>query len=160
MRNKTILSNLSRLNPQLKVSIKAILSNGCEETGRGTGKHEGVRYLQEYSIIWNDGYLCASSQIGYTIAYVIKILVEKSLSQIGNDDFNLRPGELINGFDPEYETTWEDEEPEEKPEDRELYWKMSTDNTVYIWDNASSIEFEVHKSKNGESILFVLDEDD
>lgn len=88
--------------------------------------YEGFSCSQEYTTEWNEGYLKAS---GFTIGGVIYVL-------------KLRPGELMNG-NSEYDTTWEDKEPDELPEDRDLYISMNIGNVEYEWHGASSIEFEL-----------------
>ncbi len=162
MKNRTLVTCLRQFNPELLVSIKAELVYGCEEKGYGSGEHDGCEFSQEYVTSWNDGYLSAEPYDGYTVGKVIEVLLEKPLSKIGNEDFDLRPGELRNG-NAEYETTWEDCEPEDMPEDSDLYWKMDIGDTEYIWENASYLEFEVHyKNQDGEdeTISFVLNDDE
>jgi hypothetical protein len=162
MKNRTLVTCLRQFNPELIVSIRAELESGCEERGHGSGDYEGHEFSQDYTVSWNDGHLSASEYDGYTVGDVIKVLLEKTLSEIGNDDFNLRPGELMNGY-TEYDTTWEDEEPEDLPEDDELYHMMEHGESEYEWFNARYIEFEVHyKNQEGEdeAISFVLNEDE
>lgn len=161
MRNKTIISELRKFNFELKVTIKAYLQSGCTEKGLGNGEFEGFSYSQEYTTEWNDGHLQASENDGYTVGDVIEVLKNKILSEIGNDDFRLSPGELMNG-NPEYDTTWEDEEPDEIPEDRDLYMSMDINDVEYEWLGANYIEFQIideeNEDNNGAS--FLLEEDE
>lgn len=162
MKNRTLITCLRQFNPELIVSIKAHLQSGCEEKGSGSGEWQGFNFSQDYTISWDDGYLVASEYEGYKVADVIEVLQEKTLSEISNQEFNLRPGELRNGY-TDYDTTWEDSEPDELPEDSELYNIMNFGDTEYEWFNASYIEFEVYyKNQDGEddTILFVLNEDE
>lgn len=162
MKNRTLVTCLRQFNPELPVSIKAELEYGCEEKGYGSGEYEGYAFSQDYTISWNLGHLSVSEYDGYTVGDVIKVLLEKKLSDIGNDDFNLRLGELMDGY-TDYETTWEDGEPEELPEDSDLYNMMEHGDTDYIWSNPAYIEFEVYyKNQEGEdeTISFVLNEDE
>ena len=91
---------------------------------------------------------------------------EKILSEISDDDFSLRPGELRNG-DPEYKTTWDDEKPEEDdmPDDSTLYNIMEIGDANYEWEGASSIDIEVYYSgydsdEDDETIMFSLTTDE
>lgn len=161
MKRKTILIELGVYAPETRVRIKSYLQSGCTEKGFGTGEYEGCSYRQEYTTEWNDGYLKASEFDGFTISDVIEVLKHKTLSEIGNDDFRLRPGELMDGYS-EYETTWENQEPEEFPEDRDLFLSMSIGNCEYEWFGASAIEFELIDNENGElnGTTFVLEDDE
>lgn len=162
MKNRTLVTCLRQFNPELIVSMRAELVSGCEEKGHGSGEYEGYEFSQDYTVSWNDGHLSASEYDGYTVGDVIKVLLEKKLSEIGNDDFNLRPGELMNGY-TDYETTWEDGEPEELPEDDELYNMMEHGESEYEWFGAAYIDIEVHyKNQDGEdeTITFVLNDDE
>ena len=162
MKNRTLVTCLRQFNPELIVSIKAHLVSGCEEKGHGYGEYEGFSFSQDYTTSWNDGHLSASEYAGYTVSDVIKVLLEKKLSEIGHEDFDLRPGELMNGY-TDYETTWEDGEPEELPEDSHLYNIMEFGDTDYEWQDASFIEFDVYyknQDGNDETISFILNDDE
>ena len=161
MKNKTIISELRKFNSELKVTIKAYLQSGCTEKGLGNGEFEGFSYSQEYTTEWNDGHLQASENDGYTVGDVIEVLKNKILSEIGNDDFRLSPGELMNG-NSEYDTTWEDEEPEEIPEDRDLYMSMDINDVEYEWLGANYIEFQIVDEENDDNngATFLLQEDE
>lgn len=162
MKNRTLVTRLRQFNPELKVSIKAYLQYGCTERGGGSAEYQGYGLYQEFTTEWNDGYLEINHWDGYTVQQVINVLLEKPLSKIGSDDFNLDLGELRNG-NPEYVTTWEDGEPEEMPSDSELYYLLELGGSEYEWLGASSIEFEVfYEDDFGEdsSISFQLGEDE
>lgn len=164
MKNRTLVTALRQFNPDLKISIKAHLQNGCEEVGYGSGEYEGLGFSQDYTIGWNDGYLSADLWDGYTVQDIIDVLLEKTLSKIGDSDFSLRPGELMNG-NPEYTTSWNDEEPEEDdmPEDSELYNIMEIGDANYEWQNAHTMEIDVHyidQYGDDATISFVLDSDE
>lgn len=164
MKNRSLVTALRQFNPELKISLKAHLQHGCEEVGYGSGEYDGLGFSQDYTIGWNDGYLSADSWEGYTVQDLIDVLLEKTLSKISDADFNLRLGELRNG-NPEYSTTWDDEEPEEDnmPDDSELYNIMEIGDAEYKWQGASFIEIEViYNDQDGEesSISFVLNQDE
>jgi hypothetical protein len=161
MKNKTILIELSKYNSETKVTIKSYLQSGCTEKGYGRGVYEGCSYTQEYTTEWNDGYLKGSEFDGYKISDVFEVLKNKTLSEIGNDEFRLRSGELMNGYS-EFDTSWENQVPEELPEDRDLYFNMSIVNSEYEWSGASAIEFEFIDNKNNEVnyITLVLEDDE
>lgn len=164
MKNRSLVTTLRQFSPDLKVSIKAHLQYGCEEVGYGTGEYEGLSFSQDYTIGWNDGYLSADVWDGYTVEDVIRVLLEKPLSKISQDDFGLRPGELRNG-NPEYTTTWDDEQPEEDdmPDDSELYNIMEIGDSEYKWDGANYIEIDVHyieQDGSDATLSFVLNEDE
>lgn len=164
MKNRTLITALRQFNPELKISLKAHLQNGCEESGYGTGEYEGLPFSQDYTIGWNDGYLSVDEWDGYTVQDLIDVLSEKTLSKIGDADFSLRLGELRNG-NPEYTTSWDDEEPEadDMPEDSELYNIMEIGDANYSWQNAHTLEVEVYfNGQDGDeaSITYTLTEDE
>lgn len=162
MKNRTLVTKLRQFNPDLNVGIKAYLQYGCTERGSGCGEYEGFSYCQEYTTEWNDGNLEATQYDWIKVGDVIKVLLEKTLSKIGSDDFRLRPGELMNG-NPEYSTTWDDGEPEELPEDSDLYMQMNLGDSEYEWVGATSIDFEVYYMNDygdESSISFSLTEDE
>jgi hypothetical protein len=164
MKNRTLITRLRQFNPDLKVKITANLQYGCNEVGYGSGEYEGFNFSQDYTIGWNDGSLSADKWDGYTVEDVIKVLKEKVLSKISDDDFGLRAGELRNG-NPEYTTTWDDESPEmdDMPDDSELYNIMEIGDSNYEWANAESLEIEVYYTDNigdENTILFTLEWDE
>ena len=164
MKNRTLVTCLRQFNPELKISLQAHLQNGCEEVGYGSGEYDGFGFSQDYTIGWNDGYLSADKWDGYTVKDLIDVLLEKTLSKISDADFSLRPGELRNG-NPEYKTSWDDEQPEEDdmPDDDELYNIMEIGDANYKWYGAHTIEIEVYyndQDGSESSISFVLNEDE
>lgn len=164
MKNRSLVTALRQFSPDLKISLKAYLQHGCEEVGYGSGEYDGFSFSQDYTIGWNDGYLSADSWEGYTVQDLIDVLLEKTLSKIGDKDFSLRPGELRNG-NPEYKTSWDGEQPEDDdmPDDDELYNIMEIGDASYKWQNADSIDIEVfYLDQDGEesSISFVLSSDE
>jgi hypothetical protein len=164
MKNRSLVTALRQFSPDLKISLKAHLQYGCDEVGYGSGEYEGLGFSQDYTIGWNDGYLSVDNWDGYTVQDLIDVLLEKPLSKISDADFKLRLGELRNG-NAEYETTWDDEQPEEDdmPEDSELYNIMDIGDSEYKWQGASFIEIELYYvDQDGEesSISFVLNNDE
>jgi hypothetical protein len=164
MKNRTLITKLRQFNPDLKVKITANLQYGCNEVGYGSGEYEGFGFSQDYTIGWNDGSIEADKWDGYTVEDVINVLKEKVLSKISDDDFGLRPGELRNG-NPEYTTTWDDEQPDEDnmPDDSELYNIMEIGDSEYEWANAASLEIEVYYTDNDgddNTISFTLEVDE
>jgi hypothetical protein len=164
MKNRTLVTALRQFNPDLKVSIKAHLQYGCEEEGYGSGEYDGFEFSQDYTIGWNDGYLSADLWDGITVQDLIDVLLEKTLSKIGDSDFSLRPGELRNG-NPEYVTSWDDEQPEEDvmPDDSELYNIMEIGDANYKWQGAHTLEIDVHyndQDGDDQTITFSLDNDE
>jgi hypothetical protein len=166
MKNRTLITKLRQFNPELKVKITAYLQYGCNENGYGSGEYEGFEFSQDYTIRWNDGSIEADKWDGYSVGNVIEVLKEKVLSEISDDDFSLRPGELSNG-DPEYKTTWDDEKPEEDdmPDDSNLYNIMDIGDANYEWKGASSLDIEVYYSgddsdEDDETIMFSLTTDE
>lgn len=165
MKNRTLITKLRQFNPELRIGINANLQYGCNEKGYGSGEYEGFEFSQDYTIGWNDGTLSASKWDGYTVGDVIEVLKEKVLSKISDDDFSLSPGELRNGYS-EYKTEWDGDQPDpdDMPDDSDLYNIMEIGDTEYEWANASRIEFEVYYADDSEdedsTILFTLDKDE
>jgi hypothetical protein len=93
------------------------------------------------------------------------VLTKKILSKISNADFNLKPGELKNGDETKYKTTWKNGKPSknELPDDAYLHHKMNFGDSEYKWQSAKYIEIEViYLDQTGEelSIFFVLNDDE
>jgi hypothetical protein len=161
MKNTTLISELSKYEKNSNVSIRANLQYGVIERGFGKGEYNGLEFSQDYKTEWNDGYLEVNEFGGITVEDVIDVLSSKLLSEISNTDFNLSLGELSTGYS-EYETKWEGGEPDDNPDDSELYMLMDVVESEYEWEGPISIEFLIHDESigNDEVHEFVLSEDD
>jgi hypothetical protein len=157
MKNALLLSELSKFDKSLSVSIKAHIQYGVIEKGYGRGDFKGFSFSQDYKTEWNDGYLEINQYYGITLEDVMDVLSSKTLSEISNEDFNLRLGELSTGYS-EYETKWENEAPQDVPEDSELYMLMDIAESEYEWFGAKIIELEVWITED-ESVSFSLTDD-
>lgn len=157
MKNALLLSELSKFDKSLSVSIKAHIQYGVIEKGYGRGDFQGFSFSQDYKTEWNDGYLEINQYDGITLENVMDVLSSKMLSEISNEDFNLRLGELSTGYS-EYETKWENEAPQDVPEDSELYMLMDIAESEYEWFGAKIIELEVWITED-ESVSFSLTDD-
>jgi hypothetical protein len=157
MKNALLLSELSKFDKSLSVSIKAHIQYGVIEKGYGRGDFQGFSFSQDYKTEWNDGYLEINQYDGITLEDVMVVLSSKMLSEIGNEDFNLRLGELSTGYS-EYETKWDNEVPQDVPEDSELYMLMDIAESEYEWAGARIIELEVWITED-ESVSFSLTDD-
>jgi hypothetical protein len=157
MKNALLLSELSKFDKSLSVSIKAHIQYGVIEKGYGRGDFKGFSFSQDYKTEWNDGYLEINQYDGITLEDVMDVLSSKTLSEISNEDFNLRLGELSTGYS-EYETKWENEAPQDVPEDSELYMLMDIAESEYEWFGAKIIELEVWITEDG-SVSFSLTDD-
>lgn len=141
--NKSIIEKLSKYNPELIVSIKAILDSGAVESGYGSGTFEGFSFELKYSTQWIEGYLEANVDENITVGDIIDVLSKKPISSINSDDFDLRLGELHDGYS-DIQVIWSDNEPDEIPDDEDLYSIIDIEDSNYEWDNPSSIEFSIH----------------
>lgn len=157
MKNTLLITELLKYDKNLSVSIKAHMQYGVTEKGYGRGDYQGFSFSQDYKTEWNDGYLQLNQYGGVTLKDVIEVLSTKMLSEIGNEDFNLRLGELSTGYS-EYETKWENEAPQDDPEDSELYMLMDIIESEYEWGGAEILELEVWISED-ESVSFSLTDD-
>jgi len=157
MKNALLLSELSKFDKSLSVSIKAHIQYGVIEKGYGRGDFQGFSFSQDYKTEWNDGYLEINQYDGITLEDVMDVLSSKMLSEISNEDFNLRLGELSTGYS-EYETKWENEAPQDVPEDSELYMLMDIAESEYEWFGAKIIELDVWITED-ESVSFSLTDD-
>jgi hypothetical protein len=157
MKNTLLITELLKYDKNLSVSIKAHMQYGVTEKGYGRGDYQGFSFSQDYKTEWNDGYLQLNQYGGVTLKDVIEVLSTKMLSEIGNEDFNLRLGELSTGYS-EYETKWENEAPQDDPEDSELYMLMDIIESEYEWGGAEILELEVWITED-ESVSFSLTDD-
>jgi hypothetical protein len=162
MKNRSLVTALRQFSPELNIRLKAQLQYGCTEVGYGSGEYSGLDFSQEYSIEWQEGYLFSE---GYTVKKLIDVLTKKILSKISNADFDLKPGELKNGDETKYKTTWKNGKHSkiELPDDYHLHNIMNFGDSEYKWQSAKYIEIEViYLDQTGEelSIFFVLNEDE
>ena len=88
---------------------------------------------------WTEGYL--ETNDGITIADVIEVLRKKPLSLIDNTDFDLRLGEVRDGYN-DIEVNWTNGKPDEVPDDADLYRLIDIEDSNYEWDYADSIQIE------------------
>ena len=150
--NKSSLEILSQYDPDMHISIKAFLDSGVVETGYGSGDYEGYPFKLKYTTEWSKGYLESFMDDSLTISVLIEILTKKPLSLIDHTDFDLRLGELREGYH-DIEVNWLGKEPDDIPDDEVLYRLIDIEDSNYIWDNVSwiKIHFENEKIKGFKS---------
>lgn len=144
MKNKTLLTELRKLNPEQEVLLKVNFKNGIVENGNGNGTWGEYDYLFDYTTEWDSGYMISS--YNYTVKDLIELLETYVLSEIDNKTLSLDVGELRKGY-PEYNITWlddvEEDDEDEIPADEELVMDGDIDDVDYVYNYPDSIDIEI-----------------
>ena len=161
MKNRTLITELKKFDPDTEIELQINLVNGVIEEGSGTGTWEGHGYTIEYTTDWNSGNLAGG--FGLTVGDFIETLEDNLLSEFNQDTFSAEIGMLYTGY-PDYTVTWDDELTEEEledvPEDSELYHDAELDESTYNYSYPESIEITVLGDENTTFVLDADEEDD
>jgi hypothetical protein len=134
MKNKEIISELKKLNPEDNVKLTIICGKKClNEINYVSGTWEGKTYTCEASTNWRSGELYTEEM---TVEELIKLLKKKSLSNMGAGDFvGLQMGEASDGSTDVYNIEWSEplteEEEEIAPSGMDMYWDGDIDDVDY-----------------------------
>lgn len=144
MKNKTLISELRKLNPEQDVHLKVNFKNGVTEVGTGNGMWESYDYLFDYTTEWDNGYLINGST--FNVRQLIDLLEQYTLSELNNENLYLIWGDMKLGF-PEYDIMWldliDDEDEDDMPSDDDLGMDGTIDDVEYQFNGPDSIEIEI-----------------
>lgn len=134
MKNKEIVTELKKHNPEDKVKVTIICSKRClDEINYVNGTWEGKNYSCEATTNWRTGELYTEDM---TVEDVIKVLKKKKLSDMGVSDFpSLQMGEATDGSTDVYNIEWSEplteEEEDLAPSGMDMYWDGDIDDVDY-----------------------------
>jgi len=134
MKNKEIVTELKKLNPEDKTKITIICGKKClDEINYVTGTWEDKNYSCEASTNWRTGELYSEEM---TVEELIKLLKKKNLSDLSASDFlGLQMGEATDGSTDVYNIEWSEplteEEEEIAPSGMDMYWEGDIDDVDY-----------------------------
>jgi hypothetical protein len=134
MKNKEIVTELKKLNPEDRVKVTIICGKKClSEINYVNGTWEDKNYSCEASTNWRTGELYTEEM---TVEDVIKLLKKKELSNMDVSDFpSLQMGEATDGSTDVYDIEWSEplteEEEDLAPSGMDMYWDGDIDDVDY-----------------------------
>jgi hypothetical protein len=134
MKNKEVIKDLKKLNPEDRTKVTIICGKKClDEINYVNGTWEDKSYSCEASTNWRSGELFTEEM---TVAGVIKLLKKKDLINMGSDDFSgLQLGQASDGSTDVYNIVWSEplteEEEETAPSGMDMYWDGDIDDVDY-----------------------------
>lgn len=134
MKNKKVVSELQKLNPEDIVKVTIVCGKKClDEINYVSGTWEGKSYSCEASTNWRSSELHTEEM---TVEDVINLLKKKDLSEMDEHDFiGLQMTEATDGSTDVYDITWHDvlteEEEELAPSGMDMYWDGDINDVDY-----------------------------
>ena len=146
MKNKEIVTELKKLNPEDRAKVTIICGKKClDEVNYVNGTWEGKNYSCEASTNWRSGELYTEEM---TVEELIKLLKKKNLSNMGAGDFvGLQMGEASDGSTDVYNIEWSEplteEEEEIAPSGMDMYWDGDITDNSYEFSSDSIYELKI-----------------
>ena len=134
MKNKKIVEELKKLNPQDQTKVTLIFNKkSLSEINYVNGTWEEKNYFCEASTIWRSAELFTEE---FTVNDLIKLLKKKNISEIDQTDFNeLQLIESSDGSTDVYDVEWDvvltEEEEERAPSGMDMYWDGDITDSDY-----------------------------
>ena len=134
MKNKQIVEELKKLNPEDSTKITIICGKRClDEINYVSGTWEDKTYTCEASTNWRTGELYTEEM---TVEDVIKLLKKKEIFNMDVNDFSgLQMGEATDGSTDVYDIEWSEplteEEEEIAPSGMDMYWEGDINDVDY-----------------------------
>ena len=125
MKNKEVISELKKLDPNQSTKVTIICGKKClNEINYVNGTWEGKNYFCEASTTWRFAELFTEE---FNVEELIKLLKKKTISEIDESDFsNLELVESSDGETDVYDVEWDvvltEEEQEVAPSGMDMYW--------------------------------------
>ena len=146
MKNKEVVTELKKLNPEDRAKVTIICGKKClDEVNYVNGTWEGKNYSCEASTNWRSGELYTEEM---TVEELIKLLKKKSLSNMGAGDFvGLQMGEASDGSTDVYNIEWSEplteEEEEIAPSGMDMYWDGDITDSDYEFGTDAIYEMKI-----------------
>jgi hypothetical protein len=134
MKNKEIVTELKKLNPEDKTKVTIICGKRClDEINYVSGTWEEKTYTCEASTNWRTGELYTEEM---TVEDIIKLLKKKEIFSMDVNDFSgLQMGEATDGSTDVYDIEWSEplteEEEEIAPSGMDMYWDGDINDVDY-----------------------------
>jgi hypothetical protein len=134
MKNKEVVTELKKLNPEDRAKVTIICGKKClDEVNYVNGTWEDKNYSCEAITNWRSGELYTEEM---TIEELIKLLKKKTISNMGAGDFvGLQMGEASDGSTDIYNIEWSEqlseEDEETAPSGMDMYWDGDIDDVDY-----------------------------
>ena len=136
MKNKNVIEELKKLNPEDQTKVTLIFNKkSLNEINYINGTWEEKNYFCEASTNWRSGELFTEEM---NVDELIKLLKKKNISELDQSDFNdLQLVEASDGSTDIYDVEWDveltEEEEERAPSGMDMYWDGDiTDNSYEI----------------------------
>lgn len=146
MKNKKIVAELKKLNPEDLVKLTITCGKRClDEINYVSGSWEGKSYSCEASTNWRSSELSTEEM---TVEDVINLLKKKDLSEMDESDFSgLQMGEAFDGSTDVYDITWDEVLTEEEeslaPSGMDMYWEGDINDVEYEISSGGIIELTI-----------------
>ena len=146
MKNKEIVTELKKLNPEDKTKVTIICGKRClDEINYVSGTWEEKTYTCEASTNWRTGELYTEEM---TVEDVIKLLKKKEIFNMDVNDFSgLQMGEATDGSTDVYDIEWSEplteEEEEIAPSGMDMYWDGDINDVDYEIAPNGIVEFTI-----------------
>ena len=134
MKNKEIVEELKKLNPEEQVKITLTLNKkSLNEINYVNGTWEEKNYFCETSTNWRSAELFTEEM---NVEELIKLLKKKKISEINESDFSdLELVQASDGstdvYDVEWDVTLTEEEEERAPSGMDMYWDGNINDSIY-----------------------------
>jgi hypothetical protein len=134
MKNKQIVEELKKLNPEESAKVTIICGKRClDEINYVSGTWEEKTYTCEASTNWRTGELYTEEM---TVEDIIKLLKKKEIFNMDVNDFSgLQMGGATDGSTDVYDIEWSEplteEEEEIAPSGMDMYWDGDINDVDY-----------------------------
>ena len=155
MKNKEIVTELKKLNPDDNVKITIICGKKClDEINYVSGTWEGKTYTCEASTNWRSADLTTEEM---TVEDTINLLEKKELADMDASDFSgIQMEGATDGstdvYDIEWDETLTEEEMEIAPSGMDMYWDGDINDVDYEISLGGIVELKIEVGEYSTSI--------
>lgn len=146
MKNKSVISELKKLNPESPTKVTLIFNKkSLCEINYVNGTWQEKNYFCEASTTWRSAELFTEE---FTVKELIALLKKKNISEIEQLDFNdLQMVESSDGSTDIYDVEWDviltEEEEEQAPSGMDMYWDGDITDCIYEFSSDSIFEMRI-----------------
>jgi hypothetical protein len=146
MKNKNVIEELKKLNPEDQTKVTLIFNKkSLNEINYINGTWEEKNYFCEASTNWRSGELFTEEM---NVDELIKLLKKKNISELDQSDFNdLQLVEASDGSTDIYDVEWDveltEEEEERAPSGMDMYWDGDITDNSYEFSSDSIYELKI-----------------
>lgn len=146
MKNKNVIEELKKLNPEDQTKVTLIFNKkSLNEINYINGTWEEKNYFCEASTNWRSGELFTEEM---NVDELMKLLKKKNISELDQSDFNdLQLVEASDGSTDIYDVEWDveltEEEEERAPSGMDMYWDGDITDNSYEFSSDSIYELKI-----------------